>query len=175
MNLNYSFLKDQLALEEIRKHKWIESEKQKKEIGFATAAVDWIKKYGDDWRQFRLKSQTDILAERRNHRRFICQIPVQLKIDEKFIASYADDVNLIGFSCVLPQYISKNSEPESIIDFKGQEKAAPKFQFRFKSRALRISKLNNDSSNLFYKVFFIFDEKIKEFLRTYPDVLTSMA
>ncbi|MCK5013580.1 MAG: hypothetical protein KAS66_07155 [Candidatus Omnitrophica bacterium] len=53
MDLNYSFLKDELALEEIRKHKWIESEKQKKEIGFATAAVDWIKKYGQSWKAFR--------------------------------------------------------------------------------------------------------------------------
>ena len=42
MYSNYSFLRDELALEEIRKHKWIESEKQQKEVGFATAAVDWI-------------------------------------------------------------------------------------------------------------------------------------
>ena len=46
MNRNYPFLKDELALMEIRKHKWIESEKKGCEIDFATAALDWIKKYG---------------------------------------------------------------------------------------------------------------------------------
>jgi hypothetical protein len=54
MNIRYSFLKDELAIQEIRKHKWIESEKQGNEIGFATAAVDWINKYGNLWLQYRL-------------------------------------------------------------------------------------------------------------------------
>jgi hypothetical protein len=49
----YPFLKDELAINEIRKHKWIESEKAGQEIGFATAAVDWINKYGEAWLQFR--------------------------------------------------------------------------------------------------------------------------
>ena len=49
----YPFLKDELAINEIRKHKWIESEKAGCEIGFATAAHDWISKYGETWLQFR--------------------------------------------------------------------------------------------------------------------------
>ena len=43
MTEHYSFLNDELALLEIRKHKWIESEKCGREIGFASAALDWIK------------------------------------------------------------------------------------------------------------------------------------
>ena len=46
MKQNYSLLTDELAIEEIQKHKWIESEKKGKEIGFATAATEWAKKYG---------------------------------------------------------------------------------------------------------------------------------
>lgn len=57
-NVRYSFLNDTLALEEIRKHKWIESEKAGREIGFATAAVDWIKKYGEQWLRFRNAAAT---------------------------------------------------------------------------------------------------------------------
>ena len=49
---DYSFLKDELALNEIRKHKWIESEKCGCEIGFATAAFDWIKRYGYAFKQY---------------------------------------------------------------------------------------------------------------------------
>ena len=56
MEENYSFLRDELALLEIRKHKWIESEKLGREIGFATAARDWINKYGEAWKQFRLET-----------------------------------------------------------------------------------------------------------------------
>ena len=53
MKKQYSFLKDELAITEIRKHKWIESEKAGCEIGFATAAYDWVTKYGEAWLQFR--------------------------------------------------------------------------------------------------------------------------
>ncbi len=64
-NVRYSFLNDTLALEEIRKHKWIESEKAGCEIGFATAAVDWVKKYGEGWLRWRntqVASNDDLLA-----------------------------------------------------------------------------------------------------------------
>ena len=48
----FSFLKSKHAREEIRKHQWIESEKQGKEIGFPTAALDWINKHGQSWKDF---------------------------------------------------------------------------------------------------------------------------
>jgi len=54
MSSSFSFLKSKHAVDEIRKHKWIESEKLGREIGFATAALDWIKKYGNSWSQFYL-------------------------------------------------------------------------------------------------------------------------
>lgn len=53
MEKHYSFLKDESALFEIRKHKWLISEKAGREIGFASAALDWIKNYGDTWRFYR--------------------------------------------------------------------------------------------------------------------------
>ena len=41
--------------EEILKHKWIESEKAGKDIGFEKALLDWIVKYRSNWRAKRLK------------------------------------------------------------------------------------------------------------------------
>lgn len=35
--------------EEIFKHKWIESEKQGKDVGFENALVDWITKHRSEW------------------------------------------------------------------------------------------------------------------------------
>ena len=36
--------------EEILRHKWIESEKKCKDIGFERALLDWIRKHRESWR-----------------------------------------------------------------------------------------------------------------------------
>ena len=41
--------------EEILKHKWIESEKAGKDIGFEKALLDWIVKHRSNWRARRMK------------------------------------------------------------------------------------------------------------------------
>jgi hypothetical protein len=41
--------------EEILKHKWIESEKAGKDIGFERALLDWIVKHRSSWRERRMK------------------------------------------------------------------------------------------------------------------------
>lgn len=43
--------------EEILKHKWIESEKAGKDIGFERALLDWIRKHRDSWRASRRPTQ----------------------------------------------------------------------------------------------------------------------
>ena len=40
---------------EILKHKWIESEKAGKDIGFERALLDWILKHQSNWRERRRK------------------------------------------------------------------------------------------------------------------------
>ena len=40
---------------EILKHKWIESEKARKDIGFERALLDWIVKHRSNWRERRRK------------------------------------------------------------------------------------------------------------------------
>ncbi len=39
--------------EEILRHKWLESEKAGKDIGFEKALLDWIRKHRDGWRAAR--------------------------------------------------------------------------------------------------------------------------
>ena len=39
--------------EEILKHKWIESEKEGRDIGFEQALLDWIRNHRENWRQER--------------------------------------------------------------------------------------------------------------------------
>ncbi len=47
--------------EEILRHKWLESERLGKDIGFERALLDWIRKYRDGW-QFEagLRSQRNL-------------------------------------------------------------------------------------------------------------------
>ena len=59
MDKSYNYLKDPRVLDEIRRHKWLESEKAKKEIGFASAAVEWIVKHGPQWRKYHGSHQFD--------------------------------------------------------------------------------------------------------------------
>ena len=39
--------------DEILRHKWIESEKNSKDIGFERALLDWIRNHRDKWRASR--------------------------------------------------------------------------------------------------------------------------
>ena len=43
--------------EEILKHKWIESEKEGRDIGFERALLDWIRNHREDWRKGRSANQ----------------------------------------------------------------------------------------------------------------------
>lgn len=46
---NKSLLKDERVLEEIGRHRWIESEKLGCDIGFEQASADWLNKYSEAW------------------------------------------------------------------------------------------------------------------------------
>ena len=48
----------QAEREEILRHKWIESEKAGKDMGFETALTDWIIKHRGKWRKSRQVSGT---------------------------------------------------------------------------------------------------------------------
>ena len=55
---NSSLYREFLAeREEIMKHKWIESEKEGKDIGFERALLDWIRNHREEWRKTRSRNQ----------------------------------------------------------------------------------------------------------------------
>ena len=39
-------------IQEIQKYKWIESERQRRDIGFERAALEWINLYSDSFRHY---------------------------------------------------------------------------------------------------------------------------
>ncbi|MDX2226256.1 MAG: hypothetical protein SFY92_04055 [Verrucomicrobiae bacterium] len=52
--------------EEILKHKWIESEKLGRDIGFEKALLDWIVKHRAAWRRNRAQHQQAAQSDRKN-------------------------------------------------------------------------------------------------------------
>lgn len=51
---------NQLQIQEILKYKWIESEKAGHDIGELCAACEWIKNFGNDFRESFKKSKTPV-------------------------------------------------------------------------------------------------------------------
>lgn len=162
MQKDYSFLQDELALIEIRKHKWIESQKQQREVGFATAAVDWIKRYGDEFKTFRfaVRDPGQWFEEKRLYRRFSYTAPVSLQLPGVKVEGRATDFNLVGVSCTVPKELNEDQTADITIDFRDFLKR-PVPVLRFRSRVARADKSGASGC----KVFIPFSEKARNYLR----------
>jgi hypothetical protein len=66
---NEKLLKNKKAVEEINRHRWIESEKAGYDIGFKTASVDWLEKFSTAWMQYHMPKRKDVSASPRFTRR----------------------------------------------------------------------------------------------------------
>ncbi|MDD2689966.1 MAG: hypothetical protein PHT41_07460 [Candidatus Omnitrophica bacterium] len=112
MKDKYPYLKDPRAIDEIRKHKWIESQKAGREIGFASAAVDWIKKYGKQWKEIYGKEFKDksIFIERRRYRRFSLDCLAELIKNNILILAEVVDINFFGLLCKTDKYLQMGSK-----------------------------------------------------------------
>ncbi len=173
MKINYSFLKDELAIAEIRKHKWIESQKSGREIGFASAAIDWVAKYGNDWLVSRLEQAgTDnMFSEKRSYRRIDARIPLQITTSQEKFFSHTKDFNLMGLSCLSLQKPKPDSKVTVVIDFKNRALDKRGKPFVFQSRVQRVSAVKSVDNHIYYKMFLPFTENVRNFLRVNAEAL----
>ncbi|MFH1360186.1 MAG: hypothetical protein ABIJ41_04015 [Candidatus Omnitrophota bacterium] len=173
MKNNYSFLNDELALLEIRKHKWIESERSGREIGFATAAVEWVKKYGDDWLRYRLgfSKREKFFSEKRNQRRFSCSFPILFESNNIRFVSCANDINLVAISCVIPKDLIGQEALETFIDFSNKNPKGLKSAFKFTAKVLRASPLSKKNSGKLYHIVLSLNDCVRDYLRGHADAL----
>ncbi len=175
MTKPYSFLKDELATIEIRKHKWIESEKCGFEIGFATAAIDWIRKYGVAWKQYRMGTRAagNIFSEKRQHRRFNYKLPLQIKVNDNWIAGYTEDISLVGISCTIPDYIPQDTITEVTIRIPKEKLNIPQEKVNFKARVMRIGKPDPQKADHNYNIFLPFNEDIRDYIRANAEIFVN--
>jgi len=151
MRDKYPYLRDPRALAEMRKHKWIESQKAGEEIGFATAAVDWVKRYGEQWKQLHAKEykNNQIFIEQRKYRRFkLNRIAKFIKDNVDFLAE-SINLSLFGLLFRTPTYLSLDSEIK--VDLSSGQNSRKKLICR--GMVKRIFPIKSDM----YEVFVRFD------------------
>ncbi len=51
---NEKLLANKQAVEEINRHRWIESEKAGYDIGFETASLDWLERFSTAWMDYHM-------------------------------------------------------------------------------------------------------------------------
>ncbi|HQP10729.1 MAG TPA: hypothetical protein PKV41_05030 [Candidatus Omnitrophota bacterium] len=54
---NEKLLTNKQAVEEINRHRWIESEKAGYDIGFETASLDWLERFSTAWMDYHMPSR----------------------------------------------------------------------------------------------------------------------
>jgi len=169
MKQNYSFLKDELALAEIRKHKWLESEKLGTEVGFATAALDWIKKYGEAWLQYRLQNTADDnpFVEKRRQQRFVYAAPITVKSSRNQFSVQTNDISLAGVSCTIPDSLPENLTTEVALAL--PKKNGKSSHLQFKTRIRRVIHTPEKG----YRVFLPFTDAVRDYLLANTGILSN--
>lgn len=51
---NSELLNNKDVVDEINRHRWLESEKAGQDIGFESAAADWLKRFSKAWMQYHM-------------------------------------------------------------------------------------------------------------------------
>jgi hypothetical protein len=57
---NTKLLKNRKVIEEINRHRWIESEKAGHDIGFEQASMDWLERFSKAWMDYHMPQKKDI-------------------------------------------------------------------------------------------------------------------
>ena len=59
-----ALLTDKEVVEEINRHRWLESEKAGHDIGFEPAAEDWLKRFSTAWMQYHTPEKLKTRSEK---------------------------------------------------------------------------------------------------------------
>ncbi len=74
-NQNKDLLQNKEVIDEIGRHRWIESEKAGHDIGFEQAAEDWLKRFSSAWIQYHLPQRTEEPKEIKPNTQKVAEAP----------------------------------------------------------------------------------------------------
>lgn len=166
MKNKYSYLKDPLVLTEIRKHKWIESQKHGKDVGFAFASLDWIKKYGKAWKkgQYKAVKEDTVFTERRKFRRFTLLNYVELVKNGVSFAAEAINISFLGLAVRTEQYACPGEEIDIRLPLASRKEEKGILCKGIINRIFPVEQKK-------YELFLRFDHPSRIALRNYPCLL----
>ena len=110
--IEYWFMYDLIALEEIRKFHQEQRDQGGEPMGFATAAFEWVKKYGEERK---MAAQENFFAERRRYRRFQINEPVKLVKERSIFLARTINISLNGLLCRSSDLLPVGKEMEALL------------------------------------------------------------
>lgn len=167
MKRPYPYLKDPRAIAEIRKHQWIESEKAGTEIGFGTAAIDWVNKFGQQWEIACAKIDKNVLIENRKYRRFSLESFAVLIQETKRIIVRTINISVQGTLCVVKEQLREGSE----VVLQWSSVPDGKSGIEFKGKIFRI--WNRHINNGEYELLVKFNEKSQKDIENFRYLLNN--
>jgi hypothetical protein len=141
MQKRFNYLQDESAVREILKHKWLESQKKGQDIGFVTAALDWITKYGEGWQKHHNKNLpsdkiNSPLVERRQYRRFKINLPVKIRTQNLEFSAQIKELNHIGVDFFSEVPLATASPIEIVIS--GKREKGISFNINLKAKVAKV-------------------------------------
>ncbi|MCU0651982.1 MAG: PilZ domain-containing protein [Candidatus Omnitrophica bacterium] len=167
MKGSYPYLRDPRSIAEIRKHQWIESEKAGYEIGFGTAAIDWVAKYGRQWEVACAKIDKNVFIENRKFRRFEFESYVALTYENKTIIVRTIDISSLGLLCIAKESL----HPEVEVTLQWSFNTDNKSGIIFDGKISRVWPRKNNSQE--FELLIKFDEQSRKKIETFYYLLNS--
>lgn len=167
MKSKYPYLKDPRAISEIRKHQWIESEKAGREIGFGTAAIDWISKFGRGWEEAFAKIDKNAFIENRKYRRFPLETFATLIHEDKIFKVRTININPQGVLCAIDEGLEAGRNVILQWSFEPDGKSG----VTFRGRVLRAWLRNKSASK--YELLIKFDEASQKEIESFKYLLNA--
>ena len=160
MRDTYPYLKDPRVLAEIRRHKWIESQKAQEEIGFASAAIDWIDKYAESWKKAHGEygAGRELFLERRRYRRFKLHGEVSLMDNDISFAVEPLDFSFCGILCRADHRLSQGKSIMTRLSVLSHQK---KSDLSCRGKVERVVEVGSKR----YDLFLSFDEAGQEIIK----------
>lgn len=153
MGQKFISLKDVAMLMEINRHKWLESEKAGRDIGFTAAAKDWLDKYSDNWQRHYCQNSArgNVFIERREFRRFALQAHVKIVTGGALTIARVANLSFVGVLCQTANKLKEGSRARIHLSFAGEKSL---------NCVVTVERSSRHADKKLYELFLRFDENI---------------
>jgi len=177
MKRRFNYLQHEDAVKEILKYRESESEKTGGDIGFASAAIEWIKKHGEEWKKENNMIEDSLtnylhgIVERRAYRRFKTYLPIKICFGGMEFDGLMKKFNHVGVDIITAVSIPLHGHIEILIPSLSN-KQNPIKQTVLNANVLRITHYHDPKNpHLRFQIFTHLDKESQEKIISNKDTL----